>query len=146
MNSSNNTRVGGFLAPLLDTDNFIAGQASLANPPELPHHPSTLALAYQLANIYGLVGLLAFGVIYGSSELRVLRNTVLALAVADVGHLYATYAAIGLESFLDVASWSSVAWGNIGFTGFLFVNRVAYLLGLFGSGAAAIEEDRKKRT
>lgn len=75
-----------------------------------------------------------------------LRNAVIALAVADVGHLYATFAAMGLEAFVDVASWSSVAWGNIGFTGFLFVNRMAYLLGLFGTGPGDAALDAKKRT
>ncbi|KAF3397164.1 hypothetical protein DPV78_008037 [Talaromyces pinophilus] len=125
--------VAGTLAPIIDTDNFIAGQTSLAHPPTLPHHPSVLALNYQLANIYGLVGMLAFGVIYGTSEIHVLRNAVVALAIADLGHLYATYVAMGPDLYFDVASWSPVSWGNIGFTAFLFVNRVAYLLGLFGS-------------
>ncbi|CRG82876.1 hypothetical protein PISL3812_00222 [Talaromyces islandicus] len=135
--------VGGFLAPLLDTDNFIAGQTPPTNPPPLPHHASTLVLSYQIANIYGLVGLLAVGVIYGSSERHVVRNLILSLAVADIGHMYAMYAVIGLEAFLDVASWSPVAWGSIGFTGFLFVNRVAYLLGAFGSEAATTNEKKR---
>lgn len=89
--------------------------------------------------------MLAFGVIYGTSERHVLRNAVIALAIADVGHVYATYAAMGLEPFLDVASWTAVAWGNIGFTGFLFVNRVAYLLGVFGSGAVPGETQAKSK-
>jgi hypothetical protein len=89
--------------------------------------------------------MLAFGVIYGTSERHVLRNAVIALAIADVGHVYATYAAMGLEPFLDVASWTAVAWGNIGFTGFLFVNRVAYLLGVFGSGATTGESGKGKK-
>ncbi|EED13812.1 hypothetical protein TSTA_100560 [Talaromyces stipitatus ATCC 10500] len=127
------TMVAGALAPIIDTNNFIAGQTSLASPPTLPHHPSVLALNYQLANIYGLVGMLGVGLIYGTSEIHVLRNAVVALSIADLGHLYATYAAMGPDTFFDVASWSLVSWGNIGFTAFLFVNRIAYLLGLFGS-------------
>lgn len=137
-------RVAGALAPFLDTDNFIAGQFSLAHAPALPHHPSVLALAYQLGNIYGLVGLLGVGIIYGTSEPHVLRNAVIALAVADVGHLCATYAAMGPEFYFDVASWSPVAWGNIGFTAFLFVNRVAYLLGLFGFRSVESASELKK--
>lgn len=136
MTNSPLSRVGGALAPIVDTDNFIAGQTSLAHPPTLPHHPSVLALNYQLANIYGLVGMLGLGVIYGTSELHVLRNAVIALAIADIGHLYATYVAMGPDLYLDVVNWSPVAWGNIGFTAFLFINRIAYLLGLFGSNAS----------
>lgn len=73
-----------------------------------------------------------------------LRNAVIALAIADVGHLYATYAAMGPEFYFDMASWSQVAWGNIGFTAFLFVNRVAYLLGLFGSKRAEDSGSKKR--
>ncbi|OKL63560.1 hypothetical protein UA08_01928 [Talaromyces atroroseus] len=135
--------VAGTLAPIIDTNNFIAGQFSLAHPPALPHHPSVLALNYQLANIYGLVGLLGVGIVYGTSEPHVLRNAVLALAIADLGHLYATYAAMGPELYFDVASWSPVAWGNIGFTAFLFLNRVAYMLGLFGSKSAKASKSKK---
>ncbi|KAH8703707.1 hypothetical protein BGW36DRAFT_288722 [Talaromyces proteolyticus] len=137
--------VGGVIAPIFDTDSFIIGQTSPSNPPPLPHHPSTLALNYQLANIYGLVGMLVFGVIYGTSEIRVLRNSVLALTIADIGHIYATYAAMGADGFFDVASWSWVSWGNIGFTAFLFVNRVAYLLGAFGSGPDPAAKDKKRK-
>lgn len=126
-------RVAGALSPIIDTDNFIAGQISFAYPPPLPHHPSVLALNYQLANIYGLVGMLALGIIYGTSEIHVLRNAVVAMTIADLGHLYATYVPMGPDLFFDVASWSLVSWGNIGFTAFLFVNRIAYLLGFFGS-------------
>lgn len=127
------TRVAGALSPIFDTNNFIAGQTSLSNPPALPHHPSVLALNYQLANMYALAGMTGLCVVYGTSELRVLRNVVVALAIADVGHIYGTYAAMGPGPFFDVSSWSLVSWGNIGFTAFLFVNRIAYLLGIFGS-------------
>jgi hypothetical protein len=103
-----------------------------------------LVMSYQIANIYGLVGLLAVGDIYGSSERHVVRNLITTLAVADIGHMYAMYAVIGLEAFLDVGSWSPVAWGSIGFTAFLFVNRVAYLLGVFGSEAATTSEKKRE--
>jgi len=76
--------------------------------------------------------MLGLAVCYTTSEPRVLRNYLIALAVADLGHIYATYAAMGWESFVDVAGWGAVAWGNIGASGFLFVNRVMYLLGWFG--------------
>ena len=40
---------------------------------------------------------------------------------------------MGIESLKDVGSWTPVVWGNIGFTLFLFVMRVAYLSGLLGA-------------
>jgi hypothetical protein len=91
-----------------------------------------MALAYQIGNLYSLLFLVGVAVMYSTNEPRVLRNYAIALAIADVGHVYATYLAMGWDAFVDVAAWNALTWGNIGATGFLFVNRVAYLAGLFG--------------
>lgn len=95
-------------------------------------HPSSIALAYQLANLYGLLFLLGVAICYSTSEPKVLRNYLICLAIADFGHIYATYLAMGWEAFVDVAGWNLLTWGNISITGFLFVNRLAYLWGVFG--------------
>lgn len=39
---------------------------------------------------------------------------------------------MGWEAFVDVAGWNLLTWGNISITAFLFVNRLAYLWGVFG--------------
>jgi hypothetical protein len=129
-------RVAGFVDAVFDLKNFVSGQTPGAPPPSTPLHPSSVALSYQLGNIYLLLMFVGVGILYGTSEPRVLRKYLLALAVADIGHVYATYVAMGHDSFVDVGSWSPVAWGNIGATGFLFVNRVAYFLGVFGEAKA----------
>lgn len=82
-------------------------------------------------------------VIYGTSEPHVLRNYLIALAIADIGHLYATYLAMGYVSFVDYASWGQVAWGNIAATVFLFVNRILYLVGAFGCAQAPVKDEKK---
>lgn len=69
---------------------------------------------------------------YSTSEPKVLRNYLICLAIADVGHIYATYLAMGWEAFVDVAGWNLLTWGNVSITAFLFVNRLAYLWGVFG--------------
>jgi len=66
----------------------------------------------------------------------VLRNYLIGLAIADIGHIYATYLAMGWGAFSDVAKWNALTWGNIGATGFLFINRVLYLCGVFGFAKA----------
>jgi hypothetical protein len=76
------------------------------------------------------------GVCYTTTEPRVLRNYLIGLAIADVGHVYATFLGMGWDAFTDVAAWNVLTWGNIGATGFLFVNRIAYLLGVFGYAQA----------
>lgn len=65
-----------------------------------------------------------------------LRNYLIALAIADIGHVYATYIAMGWDAFVDVGAWNALTWGNIGATGFLFVNRVLYFMGVFGQAKA----------
>ena len=70
------------------------------------------------------------------------RNFLLACAIADVGHLYVTYSVMGWH-FWDVAHWNDVAWGNIGVTAFLFVTRCCYLAGTLGNDRVA--ENTKQR-
>jgi hypothetical protein len=109
-------------------------------------HPTSFALAYQLANLYGLLAILGTGVVHATSEPKVLLNYLIALAVADVGHIYVTYLAIGWDVFIDVKGWNILTWGNIGVTGFLFVNRLLYFAGAFGyAQSGADEEESKKR-
>ena len=136
-----NHRVLGSLAPIYDLDGFIAGQTPQADPPL--SHPSSLALAYQLANLYSLLFLVGIGVLHATTDPKVIRNYFIGLAIADIGHIYATYLGMGWTAFADVGAWNALTWGNIGATAFLFVNRVAYLAGLFGS-ARAPKADAKK--
>lgn len=83
-----------------------------------------------------MVGLIGLGVLYYTTEPKVVRNYIIACALADVGHLSATYSVIGREGFVDVGGWNHMAWGNIGITAFLLIVRIAYLIGLFGSDRA----------
>ena len=76
--------------------------------------------------------LLSIGVCYATTEPKVLRNYVIALGIGDVGHCLSTYLAMGHEVFVDVARWNFLAWANFAFSVFLLVNRIAYLLGMFG--------------
>ncbi|KAJ5114760.1 hypothetical protein NUU61_000519 [Penicillium alfredii] len=124
----------GSLAPLYDLTGFITDQTPASSPPT--PHPSSAALAYQLGNLYFLLFMVGVAVCHTTSEPRVLRNYLVALAIADVGHVYATYSAMGWNAFVDVGAWNALTWGNIGATGFLFVNRVAYFLGVFGEARA----------
>jgi hypothetical protein len=99
-------------------------------------HPSSVALAYQLGNLYLLLFLVGVGVCHATTEPKVLRNYLVGLAIADVGHVYATYLAMGWDAFANVGAWNALTWGNVGVTAFLFVNRIAYLWGFFGYAKA----------
>ncbi|RDW86211.1 uncharacterized protein DSM5745_02853 [Aspergillus mulundensis] len=140
------TLIGGWLAPIFDLQGFVLDQIpSSPVPKELEIHATSFALAYQLANLYGLMALLGAGVFYATSEPNVLRNYLGALAIADVGHIYVTYLAMGPGLFFDVAKWNALTWGNVGVTGFLFVNRLLYFLGVFGYAQGVPVEKQKKR-
>ncbi|KAJ5116226.1 hypothetical protein N7456_000574 [Penicillium angulare] len=127
--------VMGSLSPIVDLDGFINGQTPHVSAPTT-QHPSSVALAYQLGNLYHLLFLVGVAVLHTTTEPKVIRNYLIGLAIADVGHVYATYIAMGWESFVDVGGWNALTWGNIGATGFLFANRILYFLGLFGKAQA----------
>ncbi|CAI7618876.1 unnamed protein product [Penicillium manginii] len=132
----------GSLAPIYDLDGFIAGQTPHVDPPI--QHPSSLALAYQLGNLYSLLFLVGVGVLHTTTESKVIRNYMIGLALADVGHVYATYLGMGWDAFADVGAWNALTWGNIGATAFLFFNRLLYLAGFFGSTRAPKVASKKE--
>lgn len=62
----------------------------------------------------------------------VVRGYLAAVALADLGHIYAVYRVLEPEVFWDLGQWNDMMWGNAGVSGFLHANRVATLLGLYG--------------
>lgn len=73
-------------------------------------------VALQLGNIYLLMAMVGLAVLNLTNELKVVRGYLVALWIADLGHIYVCYHVMGLDRFLDVASWNSMAWGNVGVT------------------------------
>ena len=72
--------------------------------------------------------------LYTTTEPKVVRNFVIACAIADVGHLAVTYHVMGFADFMNLKGWNAMAWGNIGVTAGLFLTRIGYLVGMFGKG------------
>ncbi|KAL7620985.1 hypothetical protein AAE478_008296 [Parahypoxylon ruwenzoriense] len=136
--------VGGFLGPFLDPDWFIASQLSPA-PTPASFNDNARLVALQLGNAYGLLFLLGVAVLYTTTELRVVRNYLIALWIADISHVGVTSWLLGYERTLDVGSWNAVTWGNVGFTTFLCLTRTAYLLGFFGPDQQAPATASKKK-
>ncbi|KAI1116679.1 hypothetical protein F5Y14DRAFT_448837 [Nemania sp. NC0429] len=138
--------VAGCLGPLVDADWFIASQidSGLASAaPASSFSDNARLVALQLGNAYGLLFLVGVAVLYTTSELRVVRNYLVALLIADVTHVGLTCWGLGYERAVDVAAWNAVTWGNVGFTIFLALTRTGYLLGLFGPDKA-IQASKKK--
>jgi hypothetical protein len=55
-------------------------------------------------------------VMYSTKEPRTVRSYILALWIADIGHLIVTCYVLGLNKFMDVLAWNTMAWGNIATT------------------------------
>ena len=140
--------VAGFFGPILDTENFVKSQLPSASATPIWPAATTRILALQLGNVYGLLGMIGVGVLYTTTEPKVVRNFLLACAVADVGHLWATCAVMGQKDFLDVMNWNTMGWGNIGITAGLLVVRTLYLIGALGEDrvVASSKQAMKKNT
>ncbi|TDZ34129.1 hypothetical protein C8034_v009200 [Colletotrichum sidae] len=137
--------IGGFLGAIANPDWFISEQvasASSATAPPLASDNSRL-VALQLGNIYLLMAMVGLAVLNSTSELKVVKSYLVALWIADLGHIYVCYHVLGPDRFLDVASWNSMTWGNVGVTAFLCLTRTAYLLGLLGTDAQAKKPSKK---
>ncbi|EFQ26691.1 uncharacterized protein LY79DRAFT_666969 [Colletotrichum navitas] len=111
--------VGGFLGPVINPDWFISeqivGSAGSVVPP-IPASDNDRLVALQLGNLYLLLAMIGLAVLNLTSEIKVVRGYLVALWVADIGHIYACYHFLGLDRFLDVTHWNAMTWGNVGVT------------------------------
>ncbi|MCJ1322378.1 hypothetical protein MMC15_007726 [Xylographa vitiligo] len=130
--------IAGWIAANFDTVSFIADQIPSSSSLNVhPSSPSAQVVAMQLGNTYMLLALLGLFILNTTTDVRVVKVYIVALAIADIGHVVPTMWMLGWERSINVRSWNKMAWGNIGATVFLFVTRVTYLSGLFGKDRAA---------
>jgi hypothetical protein len=73
-------------------------------------------VALQLGNIYLLLAMVGVAVLYITTEAKVVRNYVIALWLADIGHVAVTCYVMEYEKMVDLSNWNAMAWGNIGLT------------------------------
>lgn len=105
--------LAGSIPAVLWPDWFIREQ--LDRP--VPHNSdNALTVAQQLGNCYGLLFMLGVVVLYTSSELRVVRNYLVALLIADLGHIAVTYYILEFDKFIAFRDWNPMTWGNVGVT------------------------------
>ncbi|OQN97533.1 hypothetical protein B0A48_16687 [Cryoendolithus antarcticus] len=96
-----------------------------------PFTPQAEVMLYLLGNVYLLLAALAV-ICCWTRHRSIMQYYLLVVAFADLGHIYATCRVFGWEKFVEFAQWNDMAWGSIGGSAFLHVNRLATLLGLFG--------------
>lgn len=103
-------------------------------------------ISLQLGNLYLLLCMLGVFILNTTTEARVVHAYIIALAIADIGHVGACFYIMGLEPGLDWRNWNPMAMGNIGATVVLFVCRCSYMLGLFGKDRKVVAGKGEKHS
>ncbi|KAG6367462.1 hypothetical protein INS49_001652 [Diaporthe citri] len=87
--------IAGWAGATLDPSWFVKEQTSTPSPTV---DDNSRLVALQLGNCYGLLFLAAVAVLYTTTELKVVRNYLIALWIADIGHIAVCYLGLGYES------------------------------------------------
>lgn len=110
----NDNSVAGFLGAVYDPAWFVAQQIPQEKP--LVASENSIVLAHQLGNMYLGMCLVGLSLFLSTSEVKVIRSYLVALLIADAGHVGFTWYGMGSGRFFDVSGWNAMAWGNLGAT------------------------------
>lgn len=124
---------------------YYADQAPHADVSKLIFTPQALSVTLQLGNVFLLLAAIAV-ICCWTKHPEIARRYLIAVAFADLGHIYAAYKGLGHEVFWDLTQWNDVAYGNIGASAFLHINRWLTVAGLFGKLASSSVAAGKKTT
>jgi hypothetical protein len=103
-----------------------------------------LSVTLQLINVLLLLAPMAVVCCF-SRDTFTAKGYLFAVALADYGHIWATYRALGKVVFYDTSRWNDMIWGNVVVSGVLNVLRWLTLFGVFGP-IVAPEVDGMKKT
>lgn len=105
--------------------------------------PQALGMTLQMANVLLLLALLALVACFSQDPFTV-KAYIASVALADYGHIYGTYKAVGDEYFWNVGGWNSAVAGHVGASLVLNAFRLLTLAGAFGSiGGGSAEKEKK---
>ncbi|KAI1335730.1 hypothetical protein F5Y15DRAFT_239347 [Xylariaceae sp. FL0016] len=124
--------VWAYISAIADPLAFYAGQTP--NHPLGPDEelaPQARVFVLQLANVYLLLAAVAV-ICCWTPHARTARWYLFVVALADYGHIWATYRGVGDELFWDVGGWNDMVWGSVGGSVALNLVRWTTLLGLWG--------------
>jgi hypothetical protein len=123
--------IWAYIVNLLDPSDFYIRQLPAATSLTTVVTDQALSLSLQIGNVLLLLAFMAL-ICCWTHHPDIPKKYLVAVAIADFGHIYAAYASLG-EVFWDVSKWNDMVWGNIGVSVFLNINRWATVLGLFGT-------------
>ena len=124
--------VWAYIINFLDPGTYYIRQHPTASSLTTVVTSQAISLSLQLGNVLLLLALMAF-ICCWTHHPDIPKKYLIAVAIADIGHIYAAYVALGEETFWDVSKWNDMVWGNVGVSVFLNVHRWATVLGVFGT-------------
>jgi len=74
--------------------------------------PDAQTVTLQLGNVYLLLAVLGMFILTTTTDPRVVKAYIIALAIADVGHMGATMWVLGWNRVMNVRGWNSMALGE----------------------------------
>ena len=129
---------------MISPSKFVASQLPVITLSD-PIAPSAIILAYTLGGIFIILAGFALICTVLTRDPNVTKYYLVVLMCGDVGHLTANYAGMGSGVFWGWREWNEVMWGNIAVTIILFANRLATVLGVFGTPGWSITTKSKIR-
>ena len=103
--------VAGFAGAVTDTPWFVEQQVPQKVP--IPITENSIVLAWQLGNIYLLLAFIAVALFTSTTEIKVIRRYLVALALGDIGHIGWTAYGLGVERLNKPAEINLMTWANI---------------------------------
>jgi len=134
--------VWAYVITLTDPQQYYADQAPQGLLSNHVFTPQSLSLTLQLGNVFLLLAGLAIVCCF-TNHADISRRYLIAVALADLGHIYSVYGALGDKIFWDFNQWNQMIASNVGVSVFLHANRLLTVAGLFGKLGAGGNVDKK---
>ncbi|KAK3307202.1 uncharacterized protein B0T15DRAFT_510502 [Chaetomium strumarium] len=122
---------------------YLAKQIPGGSPSTTSFSPQAEGVTLQLINVFLLLAPMAVICCF-SSDPATVKGYLFAVALADYGHMYATYRAVGEEVFFNTSLWNDMVWGGVAVNATLNVLRWLTLFGAFGRIAPAAGKAKKR--
>ncbi|KAK4239001.1 hypothetical protein C8A03DRAFT_14565 [Achaetomium macrosporum] len=136
--------IWAYIAGMRDPHEYFAKQVPGASPSTTAFSAQAEGVTLQLVNALLLLAPMAVVCCF-SRDPATAKGYLFAVALADYGHIYATYRAVGAEVFFHTSLWNDMVWGGVAVSGALNVLRWLTLFGAFGRVAAAVGDAGKTK-
>ncbi|OAP59659.1 hypothetical protein AYL99_06957 [Fonsecaea erecta] len=133
-----------YFVVLFQPEQYYADQAPHSAISNLLFTPNALSLTLQLGNVFLLLAALAVICCF-TNHPEIARRYLIAVALADLGHIYSVYCALGHMVFWDLNQWNQMISANVGVSVFLHVNRLMTVAGVFGRLGAGESAAKKNK-